>query len=241
MTLGEWWDRHATVVLLGVIGGCVVAWVVVMVLLARIDDTPAWWPGLDPASPEVIAEAEKLERAFANQVSLNRVPTDDDGTDWAVAVSEASANAWLAVRLRAWAENDGAAWPGGIDSVRVGFVDDKVALGARVMGAGGSCVVWVTLTPEVRRDGSVWLTAHAARVGGVRVPGDWALAGLQSDLEEEAPGTVEEGTLRSVLAGESALMLEPVVRLPDGRRVRILELHAKDGRFELSMRTEWGE
>ncbi len=238
--LADWWTRRATPVLLGAIGLSVVVWVLGMVLLTRLDNTPAWWPGVDPGSPEVIAEAEKLERAFANQVSLVREPTDAEGADWRVRISQKSANAWLAVRLRSWVESEGGRWPSDIESVRVGFVGRKVTLGARVAGAAGSSVLWVTLTPEVRQDGSVWLRAHGARVGGVPVPGSWVLSGLEREVEKHAPGATESVSLRAVLAGEAPLMVEPVVRLPDGRRVRIVELAAGADGVAMSMRTETG-
>lgn len=236
--LSRWWSRHAAPVLLGAIGLCVVVWAVGLVLLARLDDTPGWWPGVDPRSPEVIAEAEKLERAFANQVSQVREPTDADGSDWRVRISQKSANAWLAVRLRSWVENEGGLWPSDIESVRVGFVGRRVSLGARVTGVSGSSVLWVTLTPEVRQDGSVWLRAHGARVGGVPVPGSWVLGGLEREVDRYAPGATETVSLRAVLAGEAPLMVEPVVRLPDGRRVRIVELAAGENGVAMSMRTE---
>lgn len=234
----RWWSRHATPVLLGAMGLCVVVWAVGLVLLSRLDDTPGWWPGVDPGSPEVIAEAEKLERAFANQVALVREPTDGDGSDWRVRISQKSANAWLAVRLRSWVENEGGTWPADVESVRVGFVGRRVTLGARVTGVSGSSVLWVTLTPEVRQDGSVWLRAHGARVGGVPVPGSWVLSGLEREVEKHAPGATETVSLRAVLAGAAPLMVEPVVRLPDGRRVRIVELAAGDDGVAMAMRTE---
>jgi hypothetical protein len=98
--------------------------------------------------------------------------------------------------------------------------------------------LWVTLTPEVRQDGSVWLRAHGARVGGVPVPGSWVLGGLEREVDRYAPGATETVSLRAVLAGEAPLMVEPVVRLPDGRRVRIVELAAGENGVAMSMRTE---
>lgn len=228
--LGGAWERHGARVLVAAIVLCVVGWGLAMVAWSRAARAPDWWPGLDPTDPAVVAEAEKLERAFANQVSL---PREGDG-DWRVKVGADSANAWLAVRLRVWVEGEGVAWPDGVEQVRAGFRGDRVALGMRVTGGG---VVWAEFTPEVRRDGSVWLEAHGAWVGTQRVPWSWALDGMERELAIHAPEAA--GTLASVLAGETPLMVEPVVRLPDGRRVRVLELRSVEGGVGVAMRTEW--
>ncbi len=237
------WDRHGVRVLVGFVGACVVGWAVVMVVLHRAGTQPGWWPGLDPADAGVIAEAEKVERAFANQVSMVRTGTGGAGgsgdADWKVKVGSGSANAWLAVRLRAWVEGEGVAWPEGVEQIRAGFAGDRVALGMRVRGGrGGGGVVWAQFTPEVRRDGSVWLKAHGAWVGTQRVPWFWALSGMERELAVHAPEAA--GTLGAVLAGEMPLMVEPVVRLPDGRRVRVLELAAVEDGVGVALRTEGG-
>lgn len=233
--IGGFWRRQGAGVLVGAIVVLLAGWAVLMVLLSRAGTAPAWWPGLDPTEPSVVAEAEKLERAFANQVSMVRAETGGQGADWKVRVGAASANAWLAVRLRAWVEGEGVDWPAGVEQVRVGFDGERVSIGMRVEGGG---VVWARVTPEVRADGSVWLRAHGAWVGRQRVPWFWALDGMERELARHAPEAA--GTLRSVLAGDMPLMVEPVVRLPDGRRVRIVELRAGAEGVGLAMRTEWG-
>lgn len=241
------------------IAGCVLGWASGLWALRRLDDTPAWWPEVHAKDGATIAAAEHLERAFANQISLVRAPTGGDeggdvdresdgqgggAADWWVGVTAESANAWLAVRLRAWAENEGVVWPAPVEAVRVGFLGDRVALGARVRHGSGSSVVWMTVTPEVRRDGSVWLKAHGARVGGLAVPGSWALAGLEREIASHAkggrPGDLEGVPLRAVLAGKAPVSVEPVIHLPDGRDVRILELRADGGRVVLCLRTGRG-
>jgi hypothetical protein len=66
------------------------------------------------------------------------------------------------------------------------------------------------------------------------------LSGLEREVEKHAPGATDSVSLRAVLAGEAPLMVEPVVRLPDGRRVRIVELAAGADGVAMSMRTETG-
>lgn len=217
--------------------GVLVLWIGSLVVLGLLDNTPSWWPGIDPGDAEVIAAADTLERAFASQASKIRQPTDETGADWRVAINQNSANAWLAVRLRDWALDGKAPWPDQLDSVRVGFEDERVALGVRVKHNSGMSVAWLLFTPEVRDDGSVWVQSHGARIGGLPVPDRWVIAQLEHHFPPD-PNKPDAPTMRQVLSGEAAASVEPVVHLPDGRDVRILALQAKGGKVELSLRTE---
>jgi hypothetical protein len=234
------WDRHGARVLVGAIGVLLVVWAAGMVGLRRAGTAPGWWPGLDPTDPAVIAQAEQVERAFANQVSLVRQGADGThDAEWKVKIGADSANAWLAVRLRRWVEGEGVAWPEGVEQIRAGFSGERVALGMRLSGESGGGVIWAEFTPEVRADGSVWLEAHGAWVGVQRVPWSWALSGMERELASYAPEAA--GTLGAVLDGEMALMVEPVVSLPDGRRVRVMELAAVEDGVGVRLRTESGD
>jgi len=230
-----WWSGPRAV--LGAMVAVVLVWGVSVLLLSRLNQTPRWWPEVDASDAATIDAADLLERAFANQASKVRERTDETGADWQVAINQFHANAWLAVRLRGWAADGKAEWPDEVESVRVGFHDDRVTLGVRVLHDSGASVAWLMFTPEVRTDGSVWVRAHGARIGGVPVPDSWVIAQLESHFG--AGGTeTGEPTMREVLAGRAPIAVEPVVHLPDGRDVRILDLHARGGRVELSLRTE---
>lgn len=224
--------------LCGAIVLVVLLWVLALVAIARANAVPAWWPRVDGQDPGTIEEAQTLERAFASQVSKVRQGDGQGGADWRVAINPVSANAWLAARLRPWVESERAGWPDEVEQVRVAFLGDRVALGARVRGASGPVIVWATLTPEVRQDGSVWVHAHDARVGTLPVPGGLAVSRLQREVDGRLGEKAGAVPLSRVLAGEAPLSVEPVVHLPDGRDVRILELRARNGRMELSLRTE---
>lgn len=212
-----------------------VLWVGSLVFLSRLGDNPAWWPEVDAADAATIEQADLLERAFASQASKVREKTDENGADWRVAINQDSANAWLAVRLRGWAEDGKADWPDEVESIRVGFHEERVTLGVRVLHDSGASVAWLMFTPEVRSDGSVWVETHGARIGGVPVPDRWVISQLESHF---GPGKPGDPNMREVLAGRAPIAVEPVVHLPDGRDVRILDLHARGGRVELSLRTE---
>lgn len=217
--------------------GVAVLWACSMVFLSRLDAAPGWWPEVDASDAATIEAADLLERAFASQASMVREKTDETGADWRVAINQDSANAWLAVRLRGWAADGKADWPDAVDSIRVGFRDERVTLGVRVLHDSGASVAWLMFTPEVRTDGSVWVRTHGARIGGVPVPDSWVIAQLESHFGVGDPEGGEP-TMREVLSGEAPISVEPVVHLPDGRDVRILDLHARGGRVELSLRTE---
>lgn len=222
-------------VIVGAMVGVVVVWAGSMVFLSKLDQDPAWWPEVDSSDAATIEQADHLERAFASQASMVRQNTDESGADWRVAINQVSANAWLAVRLRGWAADGKAEWPDAVESIRVGFDDERVTLGVRLLHDSGASVAWLMFTPEVRSDGSVWVESHGARIGGVPVPDSWVISQMESHL---GPGKPGEPSMRQVLAGEAPIAVEPVVHLPDGRDVRILDLHARGGRVELSLRTE---
>lgn len=233
-------ERFGARAILVAMAAVTVAWGATLLVLDRLDDTPAWWPGIDPNDAEVIADADTLERAFASQASKIRQRTDETGADWRVAINQDSANAWLAVRLRDWALDGKAPWPDQLDSVRVGFDHERVALGIRMRHDEGATIAWLLFTPEVREDGSVWVRSHGARIGAMPVPDRWVIAQLEHHFPPD-PDKPDAPTMRQVLSGEAPAAVEPVVHLPDGRDVRILALHAKGGKVELSMRTESAE
>ncbi len=227
--------RFGVRAILVAMAGVVVFWGGSLWFLSELRQDPAWWPEVDATSTETIELADLLERAFASQASMVRANTDETGSDWKVAINQDSANAWLAVRLRGWADDGKAEWPDQVDSVRVGFHEERVTLGVRVVHDSGASVAWLMFTPEVRADGSVWVRTHGARIGGVPVPDSWVIAQMESHFGRAEPG---EPTMREVLAGDAPIAVEPVVHLPDGRDVRILDLNARGGRVELSLRTE---
>lgn len=232
---GDAEPRFGARAILAAMAGVLVLWGGTLWFLSSLGEDPAWWPTVDASDAATIEQADLLERAFASQASMVRANTDETGSDWKVAINQDSANAWLAVRLRGWADDGKADWPDEVDAVRVGFHEERVTLGVRVRHDSGASVAWLMFTPEVRGDGSVWVETHGARIGGVPVPDSWVIAQMESHFGPSEPG---EPTMRQVLSGEAPIAVEPVVHLPDGRDVRILDLHARGGRVELSLRTE---
>jgi len=238
-----WLVEHLGVLVGAAIGAVVMAWVAALVVLGELDDVPGWWPGLDPAAPETVEAADRLERAFMSQTSRVREPGDDGGADWAVRVSEESTNAWLAVRLRDWAIDAGALWPEQVEGVRIGFENGRVMLGVRVLHDAGASVLWLDCTPEIREDGSLWIRLHGARVGSLRVPRAWVIGQLEQHLRAQARGgTLDGRALGDVLSGRAPITKEPMVHLPDGRDVRVMAIGVDEERdgIVLSFRTESG-
>lgn len=222
---------------------------------------PEWWArAAEPGPGEENGDGEELQNSVINQLHLSR-GTEEGLTaaelaageawrsePWRVSLRDEDVNAWVAEELPRWLANRDppVRWPEQVESARVGFDHGVVMVGVRLRHGGASgvisaSVISVSLVPELRADGSLWLRASWVRIGSLPAPASWVVARLRDALEEgglsEQAGREAEFMLR-VLAGEEALTSEPVVRLEDGRRVRLLDLEARPGEVWLTARTE---
>ncbi|MFZ4573238.1 MAG: hypothetical protein ACOYN0_02505 [Phycisphaerales bacterium] len=222
----------------------------VMVGLARVP--PAWWHPVDGASADVGARAEKLENAMMGHVSLVRPrasgPTRPgvsfQSEDWRLSLRSEDANAWLAARLGLWLEHRGA--DRGVrtqfESVQVQFGEQRLRMGALLMKDGREQVVGVSARPVVRSDGSLWFEEPIIEAGRLSVPASWAAGFLRARAERYLPAAMREQPagreLLEIMAGERPALREAVLRLEDGRRVRLLAITPREGRVEFLCRTE---
>ncbi|MEM9166734.1 MAG: hypothetical protein AAGB48_06885, partial [Planctomycetota bacterium] len=186
---------------------------------------------------------------------------------WPVKLSDEGANAWLHDRLPGWlprltagsfeavVDEDGAvvgerpvggmAWPESVREVRVLFEDGRCRIGAMVESDGGSRVYTATLAPEVRGDGSLWVRATGVSVGRLGLPA-WLVLGddggwLRGSMPPELLETAEAQAVFEKLAGQAPLFEDAVIRLGDGRRVRLLSLAVGRDSLVASFRTSWDD
>lgn len=148
---------------------------------------------------------------------------------WSVSLSAESATAWLNEKLPRWLVAQGATkleLPVGAE-VQAGFEPGVVHLGLRVPEAGGDRFVSLSITPRVDERG-LWLPATAASLGRLDVPLSIVLPTKRG----------AQGGLADVLGGASPALAGGTIRLPDGRRVRLLRLEAVQDHLVLTMRTE---
>jgi len=218
--------------------------------LALTRATPAWWRPIDPADPATIDAAQAVEHAVVRQLSALRPAASPPATPdaswrsetWSVSLSQADANAWLAARLPRWLESreKRVLWPAGVREVRVGFGDGVVRLGVRLAADGREQIAVAHVAPDLRADGSLWLPASWFSIGRLPVPGAWALGGADPGdyLPADLARLPQVRRLADVLGGAAPLVNAAVIRLEDGRRVRLLRIAAREGRLELTCRTE---
>ncbi|MEM1330360.1 MAG: hypothetical protein AAGG07_07350 [Planctomycetota bacterium] len=232
-----------------------------VLLLVLSTTAPSWFRPADPTDPAVQETARRVHQAVANLLHRPRALADGGHSDpWAIALPAEEANAWLIAELPRWLENEGVptSWMDDLGEPAIGFDGDSIRIGVR---ASGGRVVSATLAPRVDEMGRLWAPASTVHVGRVPVPGRWIVGRARQDvsaalavdvmLDESAredqvasplPLSVllmpETTRMLDVLAGDRPLAESPVVRLLDGRRVRLLRLRARNERLELICRTE---
>jgi hypothetical protein len=204
--------------------------------------TPAWWRQVAPDA-RTTELGEQVENAVVSQLSLAR-PADPAATngyksrEWSVSISAEDADAWLATRLKQWVAHNGARWPEQLLGAQVAFVPGGVKLGMQL--AGGR-VVSIEVSPTVHADGSLWLEPQRASVGSLPVPVGLVMGELRQSVAGKSAGPDGRGAAEQwidAVSGARALTVEPVVKLEDGRLVRLLDLSAKKDRVEVTCRTE---
>ncbi|MCC6675687.1 MAG: hypothetical protein IT436_00960 [Phycisphaerales bacterium] len=248
---GGRWRRRFAAISVGLVA-LLSALLIVAVWQSRME--PGWWTGTSAAAAGSGAGAG-LQNSVINQLHLARPTAADLGPDeawrsepWRVSMRCEDVNAWLAEELPRWLANRDppVRWPARVETARAGFEAGRVMVGARLRhggGFGGVSVISASLVPELREDGSLWLRASWVRIGRLPAPASWVVPRLreamrEAGLEDEAHGGV--GFLLRVLEGEEPLARSAVIRLEDGRRVRLLDLELRDGALWITARTEQG-
>lgn len=229
--------RVVASVALGVLGLGTLLLVQVWWLSGR---TPSWWASAVEVGPDAPRRADALERGFSAAVH-------EPGRSgaWQVDFSERDANAWLAERLPRWLGNRGVGWPEGVSTPRVRFDRERITVGVALGGPDRGRVASLSFRVIVLDSGAVLFDGAHARVGMVALPslpGEGAVRGLVESMDLD-PGTTPDGerldsAIVRAIRGERPVVDEPVLRLEDGRRVRLLEVHAASGRLRLTCVTE---
>lgn len=174
-------------------------------------------------------------RGIANEEYEPRLPADIPG---------AAAQAGAASREGAWIDQ--------VREVQVDFNGERIAIGARILHNGSERVFSATLVPQVRPDGSLWMLAQNVQIGRLSVPASWVLPGpavaaggarvVPASQSEEVDLTrlPEIQAMFDAFSGRQPMVDTPLLRLPDGRRVRLLSLTTRDdGMLIVTCRTEF--
>jgi len=204
--------------------------------------TPAWWHPPDPRHKGVAERAESLESLIADELSRADRPGTlaDTGRwssePWTLRVTDLEASSWLNARLARWAENriEDFHWPSEFESLQVSFTRGSVRVGVRVRLRDASRVFWAELAPEVRDDSSIWLRRGWIYAGNLPLP-----AAMLARMGTAALTTDAPRQLISALLGDAPLLREPVIRLGDGRSVRVRAIELRPGEVILTCTTEF--
>ena len=204
--------------------------------------SPGWWRSVRADDPRTVALAEAIENDLVNEMYQVR---HEKATQWSVGLRAADANAWLNTRLSQWIVNrdDSFTWPEQVSNVQVEFDRGLVHVGLEFVRDERPQVLSATLRPEFHDDGSLWVRAESVTIGRLPLPADWFLEQAQSSSADLLPARVmqhpETQRLFAALAGTGPLASDPLVHLGDGRRVRVLALHASGSTLHLTLQTEY--
>jgi uncharacterized protein YpmS len=218
-------------------------------VLARA--APAWWRTVlreDPATVRLAERAEQRLITAAHDTDNIPLHRQADGTwrsdKWQVEVKAAEVNAWLNVRLPKWLANqkDEFHWPPDVSDVQVEFHNDRITLGARVRAGERHQVLTATLAPKLDEHGSLYLPARSVNLGRLNIPASWVLSPIRSSAQTYIPPQIrdlpETDALFRAFDGREALVQRALVRLDDGRRIRILKIQPQNGRLLVTCQTE---
>lgn len=217
-----WVDRNAIKVAIGAITCVVIVAVVMMIAMNGLRSSPKWWSRVDSIrsdDPLVIERGVHLENAITTQMTMVRDPLDPQ---WAAAMTPYQVNAWLASRLveTVNTHQGNNAWPSEIERVRVAIDNDELVVGARVVHASGSSIVWAHVELELDEQGELWARLSRVHVGSTPVP-IGTLSALSADHLSTSKLKIGRGYLE----------------LGDGRVAKLIALRINRGQLEVVMET----
>jgi hypothetical protein len=110
---------------------------------------------------------------------------------------------------------------------------------------GSTRVLAASVRPEFRADGALWLPGSSVSVGRLSMPASWVVSDRARASGPAAGAVVPDELARlpkakdlmDALAGRRPAMRSPVLRIGDGRRVRLLGLRAEDGALYVTCQT----
>lgn len=242
----RWLLRAAGLIVVLIVLGGVAAW-------QLIGQRPLWWRSVNAADPATIDRAKSVENMVINEVYQRRAadpvyqPTEEGSwrsERWVIRIPVTEANAWLNARLPKWMANqhDPVRLPSELEGLRVEFQEGVILVGAQVRAGGQTRIFTATLEPELAPDGSLWLPARWVHVGRLPVPVPVLLRSVGAVIRRMIPPSVlalpETEAMARAFAGEQPVVERPVLRLEDGRRVRVLAVRPRDGVLEITCQTE---
>ena len=221
--------RAALVLLLIVIVAAVAIWRLTWI-------APAWYAPPAASDAQAATLADKVEtRVLEEAQKIRESPADR----WTVRVRQEQINAWLCFKLRKWIEYDrGGSWPQQLGTPQVRIEPDGLSIAmpiARDAKASARTLV-ARLKPRIDR-GALALELDRVALGRISLPGE-PLANLLETLSDAVPQATDDATLKSVLdLIAQRTQIDPVIRLSDGRHVRLIDLRLGEGFIDITAQT----
>lgn len=211
------------------------------------NQTPEWWSPVNASDPKVDETARAVENGISNRLHQARpAPQGKAPEPFTLSIKSADANAWLAARLREWLANrsEKIQWPATASEPQVVFEDNLIRLGFDASDGtpgGAHRVVSVGLVPSVD-DRGLWLQMKTFSIGRLNLPGSTVVdAGgslLESKLPPEMRSNADTANFIGALSGSRPLTSDAVMKLSDGRKVRIVSIVARDGWLDVTCAPE---
>lgn len=226
---------------------------------------PEWWRSVDPTKPATIDAANRLQNALITEAHRVDRPIDEDSSivqqggyqtrPWRIALNAELANAWLSVELPKWLDSEAhVKMPPEVREIQAEFRGGVIMVGVSRVSGASKRFYWLTLRPELNENGSLWLRAErtiagqlpvprsmvinaafrAAEANGEKLNSPAASAELDLDTDIDSPITV----IASILAGKRPMLHNAVIRLEDGRIIRLQNIRANNGKLEITCVTE---
>lgn len=213
---------------------------------------PSWWRrGLTPSSANALA----LETGLLDQVSRverkgQAIPNASPGQvkwrsePWRMSMQAQDANSWLTVQLPKWlaSRQPPVAWPEEIAEIQTQFEEGVIHLGVRLKHGDRERIITATVEPYVDADGSLWLPARRVSLGAMPIPPSWILGHARDAGGSMFPLALstlpETRAMFDAFLGNRPIVNDAVMRLADGRRVRLVRIIPRDGKLDLTCRTE---
>ena len=196
---------------------------------------PTWYAPPDSHDQQVAALADKVEQRMLEEAQKIREQSDR----WTLKVREPQINAWLAARLPQWIEHEQhGQWPEQFGTPQVKIDPQGISLALPLRTALGSRprVIVARIRPQII-DGHLKLQIDRLALGRVILPGE-PLANLLRTLEPAVPALAKDQKFRKALdifSGQR--MVDPVTRLADHRRLRLISFQLGDGWVDLTAQT----
>ena len=195
---------------------------------------PAWYAPPDPLDANVAAIADEFEYRIVEEMQKIRV---GEAQFWVLRLNESQMNAWLAARLPRWIANrTSPQCPNELGTPQVRIEATEMSVAMPLSSGRAARVLVVHFTPRVE-NGLLRVEVNSIGMGRIGLPGE-PLANLVEKLESVWPQSARDPQIqqgKDALSGRQAI--EPILRLEDGRRIRIVGMVLADGEIKITAQT----